>query len=224
VDVERGSQPLRTPARGARAVDVERGSQPLRTPAREARAVDVERGSQPLRQMGRFPVTLVGVVGAVMLGIAVWRSLAWYTEQGGYVFAITEPVRAAPPFVYVLLAFVGGLLAVEWALHARGLPSLIGSLRQAYWVPLASLALSSVVTSLLIESQNRVNHFWAYAHFPEPDRTFIGVPLAVFSAWPWQYLVFLLIASLFGRALANLFWQAPSDQPAVGRAYPPSVC
>jgi hypothetical protein len=193
-----------------------------RRPARGAQGV--ERDSQPPRQMGRFPVTLAGVLGAVMLGIAAWGYLAWYTQRGGYVFAVTEPVRGAPPFAYVLLAFVGGLLAVEWALHDRGLPSLIGSLRQAYWVPLFSLAISSVVTSLLIESQNRVNHFWAYAHFPEPDRTFMGVPLAVFAAWPWQYLAFLLIASLFGPGLANLFWRAPSDRPAVGRAHPPSVC
>ncbi|GIH02949.1 hypothetical protein Rhe02_10160 [Rhizocola hellebori] len=156
-------------------------------------------------------IALLGVAGALLLGVAGWRYLAWYSERGGYVFAVTKPLPNAPPFGYVLLAFVGAVLLAEWGLHARGLPSLIGSARRAYWMPLAAVAVSSVLVSLFVEGQNAVNRFWAYTHFPAPGFAVWGVPVTVFAAWPWQYLIFLLVASLFGPGLANLFWRAPGE-------------
>jgi hypothetical protein len=94
-------------------------------------------------------------------------------------------------------------------LQAQALPSLAASLRAGYRVPAAAVVASSLLVSLLVESQNAVYRFWMYTHFPEPSLALVGVPLTVFATWPLQYLAFLLIASLFGEALATMFWSPP---------------
>jgi hypothetical protein len=154
-----------------------------------------------------------GLAGAGILLATAVGYLSWYSAHGGYFFANTTPATQAPPFAYVLLAFLGALLLAE---SVR--PTLFASLRRGYWTPVAAILISSVVTSLLLETLNEVNHFWAYVHFPRPDLTFAGVQLSMVAMWPLQYLTFLLLPSLLMPSLADLFWRPARPNSVARRA------
>lgn len=162
------------------------------------------RASRHLAPRGRH---LLGVIGAVVLLVTAWLYASWYEAHGGYVFTPTVPVREAPPFSYILLAFVGMWLTVEWGLRQRNTPSLAGSMRQAYRTPAVAVLGSSLLLSLAMEAQNAGRRYWTYTHFPGSDVTLFGTALSVFATWPLQYVVFLSIPGLFAPALAALFWQ-----------------
>jgi hypothetical protein len=147
----------------------------------------------------------LGATGAVLLAASVLRYVLWFRSHG-WTFAPTAPVTAAPPFSTVLLAFAGALLVAEWALHRRDLPSLLTGLARGYWVPVMAVLISSLILALFLETQNNVNHFWRYTHFPSPQVTFLGVQLSVWATWPLQYVTFLVIPCLVLPKLATQFW------------------
>jgi hypothetical protein len=145
-------------------------------------------------------------VGAVTLGIGLALSIQWYAHRG-FMFAVTGPTPTAPPFAYAALAVIGVVL----------LSGELGSaLVRRYWVPFAAVVLASVVVSVAMEIPNAVHRHWAYAHFPGPV-TAGGLPLAVFVAWPLQYLVFLAVPSLIVPETANVFWRPP-ERPDASRS------
>lgn len=156
----------------------------------------------PARLGPASPSKVTGIAGAIILVTAAALYTAWYASHGGYFFANIKPVPDAPPFGYVLLAFVGLLLTAEWAR-----PSLLVCLRNRYWAPPAAVLVSSVVLAVLLETQNAVHQFWAYTHFPAPELTLAGVQLSMLATWPLQYLTFLLVPSLLMPSLADLFWR-----------------
>lgn len=147
-----------------------------------------------------------GVMGAAVLTLTAFGYGSWYSAHGGYFFANTSPIGAAPPFRLVLLGFAGAVLLTEWALGRNGSPSFVGALQSRYWTPPLAIGLSSVTLAVLLETLNAVNHFWAYTHFPWPGLTFAGVQLIMVATWPLQYLTFLLLPSLLLPGLADLFW------------------
>ncbi|MGC1214816.1 MAG: hypothetical protein WA890_26605 [Micromonospora sp.] len=152
-----------------------------------------------------------------MLLLTAWLYASWYRAHGGYLFTPTLRAREAPPFSYILLAFVGLWLTVEWGLRQRNAPSLAGSVRQAYRTPVVAVLGSSLLLSLAMETQNGGHQYWTYTHFPGPGLTLFGAALSVFATWPLQYVVFLSIPSLFAPALATLFWQP--DARAVSKRW-----
>ena len=149
----------------------------------------------------------LGVLSVVLVGGAAWGYARWYAARGGYAFAVSGPVRSAPPFGYALVAFVGLWFAAEWVLHRRGLPSLVGGALHGYRVPPVALVGSALLLSVVTESQNAVHHYWVYAHLPGGRVRPFGVPLSLYAAWPLQYVVFLMVAGLLVPDLARLFWR-----------------
>jgi hypothetical protein len=165
-------------------------------------------GSRPVgRRLGPTGNNVVGALGGFSLVVVLWLYAVWYAAHGGYVFTATVPTRHAPPFGYVLLAFLGVWLVAEWALHRRGLPSPAGVVLRGYWAPVTAAAGSSLLLSLVMETQNAVNQYWSYTHFPGTGVRFIGVQASVLATWPLQVLAFLLVPSVFVPALARLFWR-----------------
>ena len=161
--------------------------------------------------------SVLGAVGAALLLVVAWLYGRWYVAHGGYVFAATVPQQYAPPFAYVLLAFLGAWFVVEWGLHRRRLPSLVTSLLQGYWVPAVAVAGSSLLLSFIMESQNAVNRYWVYTHLPGRHMTFFGVQLSIFAAWPLQYFGLLLLPSVFVPSLAHLFWRRHGETSTTDR-------
>jgi len=153
-----------------------------------------------------FPVQRKGFLGFALLAGAAWLFGRWYAEHG-WTFAVVRPVPQAPPFFYLLLAFVGGWLVAEWLLWWRRSPSLVSSVLSGYWVPVVAVLVSSVVLSCVMETQNMLHEYWRYIHFPGPEVPPSRVPVSVFATWPLQYAVFLLTASVLTPALAPMFWQ-----------------
>jgi hypothetical protein len=148
---------------------------------------------------------MAGLAGAGVLLASGLGYASWYAARGGYFFANTRPVPQAPPFGYMVFAFLGALMLVEWIR-----PTVLPSLRRGYWTPVAAIVISSVAMAFLLETLNGVNHFWAYTHFPWPDLTLAGVQLSMVASWPLQYLTFLLLPSLLLPTLADLFWRPGS--------------
>jgi hypothetical protein len=137
-------------------------------------------------------------VGAAALAVFAVLSIRWYAQRG-FVFDVTDPSPAAPPFGYTVLAFTGVALLSG---------ALVSAVAGRYWVPFAAIALASLLVSVAFEVPNAVHWHWAYAHFPGPavpDR----LPLMVFVSWPMQYVVFLVVPSLLVPRLAAVFWQPP---------------
>ncbi|GAA1406366.1 hypothetical protein [Catellatospora coxensis] len=137
-------------------------------------------------------------VGAVALAVFAALSISWYARRG-FVFDVTGPSPAAPPFGYTVLAFTGVALLSG---------ALVSAAAGRYWVPFAAILLAAAVVSVLFEVPNAVHWHWAYAHFPGPVLP-DGLPPAVFLSWPMQYVVFLAVPSLFVPRLAAVFWQPP---------------
>ncbi|HEX6684345.1 MAG TPA: hypothetical protein VF062_16200 [Candidatus Limnocylindrales bacterium] len=82
----------------------------------------------------------------------------------------------------------------------------MASVFKGYWVPVGALLGVSVMLSFVMETQNTVHNYWRYTHFPGPEVTISRVEASVFAAWPMQYVVFLLMASVLVPALAPVFW------------------
>jgi hypothetical protein len=138
-------------------------------------------------------------LGAVTLLVALVLSLYWYAHRGGFDFAITSTSPAAPPFAYALLAVIGVTLLSR---------PLMTAVVRGYWVPMAAIAIASILLSVAMEFPN-VHSYWAYAHFPGP----LGpghLPLSMFLAWPLQYLVFLAVPGAVLPVLNTFFWR-PAD-------------
>jgi len=152
------------------------------------------------------PGKVIGFCGFACLAGAAWLFGHWYAGHG-WTFGVVRPVPQAPPFSYVLLAFLGGWLIAEGVLSRRGgSVSLLGSVVRGYWVPVVAVLVSSAVLSLVTETQNNLHQYWRYIHFPAPEVTVAGVQASVLATWPLHYLVFLLLASVLTPALARLFW------------------
>jgi len=158
------------------------------------------------------PDKVVGFIGFGCLGGAAWLFGQWYAWHG-WEFAVVRPVSQAPPFYYVLLAFLGGWLVAEWVLARRRSASLAVGVLSGYWVPAAAVLVSSAVLSYVMETQNTIHHYWRYVHFPGPDVALTGVRASVFATWPLHYVVFLMLASVLIPALAPLFWQPGGRRP-----------
>jgi hypothetical protein len=141
--------------------------------------------------------------GAVTLGLGLALSIRWYAHRG-FAFAVTGPAPTAPPFVFAVLAVIGVVLLSG---------ALVTAAVRRYWVPFAAVLLSSLVVSVAMEVPNAVHQHWAYAHFPGPVSAG-GLPWAMFAAWPFQYLVFLAVPSLFLPELAALFWRPDAARAA----------
>lgn len=145
-------------------------------------------------------------VGAVTLGIGLALSLRWYAHRG-FALAVTGPTPTAPPFSYAVLAVIGVALLSG---------ALATAVVRRYWVPFAAVVLASAAVSVAMEIPNAAHRHWAYAHFPGPVAPG-GLPLAVFVAWPLQYLVFLAVPSLIVPEVAALFWR-PRARPDASRS------
>jgi hypothetical protein len=146
-------------------------------------------------------------VGVLALGLSLTLSIRWYADRG-FSFAITGPAPDAPPFWYALLAVVGVALLSS---------ALVTAAVRRYWVPFAAIVLAAIVLSTAMEIPNALHRHWAYAHFPGPAGPH-GLPVAVFVAWPLQYLVFLAIPSAILPKAAALFWRPQSNRPPSTRA------
>ncbi|MBV1849387.1 hypothetical protein [Catellatospora tritici] len=146
-------------------------------------------------------------VGGLVLAAFLALSIRWYAERG-LAFGVTGPTSTAPPFGYAVLAAAGVTLL-------SGAP--VSAARHRYWVPFAAIVLAAAVVSLTYEVPNAVHRQWAYAHFPGPELPG-GLPVAMFLAWPLQYVVFLALPSALLPDLAALFWRPPADAGPAGIA------
>lgn len=152
------------------------------------------------------------VVGLAFLGLSAGLFGQWYVERG-WALAVVRPVSQAPPFFYVLLAFLGGWLVAEWVQARRRSGSLLTSVLSGYWVPAVAVLVSSVSLSLVMETQNTIHHFWRYLHFPGPDVPLTGVRATVFATWPLHFVVFLMLAGVLTPELAQVFWRKDARLP-----------
>jgi hypothetical protein len=152
------------------------------------------------------------VVGFAFLALSAGLFGQWYAEHG-WAFAVVRPVSTAPPFFYVLLAFVGGWLVAEWVLARRRSGSLLASVLSGYWAPAVAVLASSASLSLLMETQNTIHHYWRYLHFPGPDVPLTGVRATVFATWPLHCVVFLMLAGVLTPELAQVFWRKDVRSP-----------
>jgi hypothetical protein len=151
------------------------------------------------------PWDALGVGGlACLVGAAFWF---WrWAAAHGWSFAVVRPAPQAPPFAWVLLAFLGAWLTLEWLTHRRGTSSFVDSVWRGDWVPPAAVLAGSAVVGPVMEAQNNLHYFWRYTHFPAPEASVAGVQATVLATWPLQYLVFLLVAGVLTPGLAALFW------------------
>jgi hypothetical protein len=162
----------------------------------------------PSRSRGtaRSAATL-GVAGGLALLASFFLFFHWYAVHGGFTFTITTAARSAPPVTYTVLAFTGLALAAQWVLDRQRRPSPLAGVVNGYWTPFMAVLCTSVILSVVMETQNAAHHYWLYTHFPAPGMVLGGVPMSVFAAWPLQYLIFLLIPSLIRPELADIFWR-----------------
>jgi hypothetical protein len=140
-------------------------------------------------------------VGAAALAVALALSIRWYAQRG-FAFDVTGRAPTAPPFGNAVLA-VAGVALLSGALVTAAV--------RRYWVPFAAIVLAAAVVSVMMELPN-VHRYWAYAHFPGPAVPG-GLPLAMFLAWPLQYVVFLAVPSAILPGLAAVFWHPPAGTP-----------
>jgi hypothetical protein len=148
---------------------------------------------------------MAGLAGAGVLLASGLGYASWYAAHGGYFFANTRPVPQAPPFGYMVFAFLGSP-------HARGMDPAHGVAEPAAWVLDARRGHRHQLgrDGLPLGNPERCQPFLAYTHFPWPDLTLAGVQLSMVASWPLQYLTFLLLPSLLLPTLADLFWRPGS--------------
>lgn len=161
-----------------------------------------------------YPGALAGTAGAICLGIGMWLHGRWHAGQGGLSVGVVRLAEQTPPLVYGFLLFLGTWLLAEWWLARVGVPSLLGSVRQRYRVPLLAIPATSLPLSLVMETQNLANHYWRYAEPSGLAAALAGVPAWVLVAWPLHYVLFLVVPVLFVPGLGTLFWQRHPAQSA----------
>jgi hypothetical protein len=150
----------------------------------------------------------LGTVGTALFMFGTFRAIFDYIIRGGYTFNVQGPSAIAPALHYIIIAFIGLWLVCEGALYVQQLPSLIRSMLHGYFVPVLALLCSSLLLSLVWESQNAQVGYWVYTNWPG-TATVLGVQLSVILTWPANYIVYLLPAAALVPAWAHVFWTRP---------------
>ncbi len=126
-----------------------------------------------------------------LLGIPAGVFVILLSYDKGYRFVIDSPLYLRTAFLGVLIVFLSVYLLLEYFEYRRRESSLLERLINRDYAPLVSILIASVVLSLVMEVQNAPLGFWRYFNLPGMDVLFLGVPVAVFLAWPLQYFAFL---------------------------------
>ncbi|HSX00517.1 MAG TPA: hypothetical protein VLH38_05780 [Patescibacteria group bacterium] len=175
------------------------------------RGGEQKEGPLAYHQIEHTLYTALGTVGFGLLLFGLVELFFNYQAKGGYVFDTLRPVVYAPPVRYVVSCFAGVWFIGEAVLYTRGLPSLIRSLLHGYIVPAVSILSTSVIVSLIWESQNAHVGYWIYTNWPGLDKTVFGVQLSVLSGWPMNYVVYLVAAAAIMASWAPVFWSRPEE-------------
>jgi hypothetical protein len=152
---------------------------------------------KPLRYYAFEPAlySILGVFGASLFMFGIFRAYLNYAIEGGYHFEVLQQSVIAPPFHYIIWAFIGLWLMCEGVLYASQKPSLLYSLLHGYANPALALVAVALLLGLVWESQNAMVDFWTYQNWPWPDARIFNVQWSVIITWPANYIVYLLPAA-----------------------------
>jgi len=172
---------------------------------------DQKKGRLEYHQIEHTLYTALGAIGMGLLLFGLVEIFFHYQLKGGYVFNALGPALYAPPLRYIIICFIGVWFIGEAVLYVRELPSLIRSVLHGYFVPVLSILVSSVLLSLIWESQNAQVGYWVYANWPGTTAIF-RVQLSVLESWPTNYIVYLILPAALVVPWAPIFWSRSSQQ------------
>lgn len=105
-------------------------------------------------------------------------------------FGNNVPLLAFLAFAICLWLFCEGK-----SFQRRG-PTVLFDLMKGDYRNIAFALSASAVTSIVFEYYNLFFSFWVYDNVPFADINFFNIPVAVFLAWPLQYLVLIPLYGL----------------------------
>lgn len=148
----------------------------------------------------------LGLLGVILLVGSTYLGYRDYARQGGYVFAINQPVYVMARFKYVLGLFLGSWFFLESIEYFKKRTSLIKDLMRGYFHPIIAIAVASFLLALVMETQNLPHNFWLYTNWPLPTARFLGLPVVMILAWPLHYIGFLSLFRAFSRKESVDVW------------------
>lgn len=107
------------------------------------------------------------------------------------------------PIVVFLLFAVSVWLFFEAASFRRGGETILFDLLKGDYRNIIYAFLASLVTSVAFEYYNLFFGFWVYDNVPFSQYQFLNIPVAVFAAWPLQYLALIPMHSLLMKRIKS---------------------
>jgi len=151
---------------------------------------------------GRSGYQFLLIVGVLCLGYVMWKVIQGTDFFGNFVFVINAPKIAYIAFSTVIVAFVGFSCIFEYIAYKRQRLTIIGSLWQGNWRPVAAILISALFLLLYMELQNQPIKLWQYSNAPMGNAMVFDLPLWIYIGWPLHYIGFISLYQAFGDATA----------------------
>jgi len=107
----------------------------------------------------------------------------------------------------IVLIAVSLVFILEYLEYREREDTFIMHLLQGDWVPLASMVIASLLTSITMEGFNIPLSIWIYTNWPYANISLFSLPLTVLLAWPIQYILLISIyRSLYKRETTRIWY------------------
>ena len=147
-------------------------------------------------------ILLAGTIGFALADY-VWQGKPFFTPQD--IYLVTNHYRIN--FSTIMLIFLGVWFTLEYLEYSRKKSSLMKDLLHGYFTPILAIIFGSLLTAILMETQNIPAQAWIYINWPFAYLRLFSLPLFVYLAWPLHYITFLSLFRFLTSRESEEIWR-----------------
>lgn len=145
-------------------------------------------------RFGGFGI-IVGIMQA--LSMVHYQDIHFFNSYGVQKFNLTNVIIVSFSVFFIL----------EYLEYRQKEDTFLSHILHGDWVPLASVMVASISTSLSMEAMNIPMKIWAYTNWPGPHiQALDGLPPAIFLVWPVQYIIMIAFYRVFYKRETVGIW------------------